>query len=70
DEMILPEENNPQGTEVTSGSEEETTETSGRKPAFDDNFKVHKGFKVFVCIMLGGVVVAMLYVLFATGKKK
>lgn len=72
DEMILPEESNPQETEVTRLSEasETTMETSGRKPAFDDDFKVHNGFKVFVCIMLGGVVVAMLYVLFATGKKK
>ncbi|MBQ8176510.1 MAG: hypothetical protein IJ035_05680 [Oscillospiraceae bacterium] len=71
DDLILPEESYSAITTVSVQNEEgaETEETTGRKPAIDDNIKVHNGFKFFVCIMLGGVVLAMLYVIFATGKK-
>lgn len=70
-DVFLPEETNHTGSDATVAAEgTEATEISERKPAFDDEFKVHNGFKIFVCIMLGGVVLGMLYVIFATGKKK
>ena len=69
-EMYLPEEISPEETNVTDISEKnEETEVSEKNPAFDDEFKVHNGFKIFVCIMLGVVVLAMVYVMFSTGKK-
>ena len=57
--------------EVTSVPEEtEAEETvTERKPEFDDNIKVPNGFKIFVCVLLGGVLIAMLYAVFASGKK-
>lgn len=70
-EMLLPEESVPQETVTAQASEEtEAGEKEERKPAFDDNINVHNGFKIFVCILLGGVVLTMLYVVFATGRKK
>ena len=71
DDMFLPEESQLTASVTAELTEEaEVAEINGKKPAFDDEFKVHKWFKVFVCIMLGGVILAMLYVLFASGKKK
>lgn len=70
DEMLLPEESGSQITDATAANENsEAEETSSPHYAFDDNFKVHKWFKVFVCSMLGVVFMVMIYVIFATGKK-
>lgn len=70
DEMLLPEESGSQIADATAANENsETEETSSPHYAFDDNFKVHKWFKVFVCSMLGVVFIVMIYVIFATGKK-
>ncbi|MBQ3162209.1 MAG: endoglucanase [Oscillospiraceae bacterium] len=49
--------------------EAEETGAAERKPAIDDDIKVPKGFKIVVCIMLGGVLIAMLYVIFAADRK-
>lgn len=69
-EIPLPDESYfPETITFVSDEETEGGETSTREPAFDDDIEVHKGFKVFVCIMLGGVLLAMFYVFFATGKK-
>ena len=71
DEIPLPNESFAGDSEVTSVPEErETEEISSRKPAPDDNINVPKGFKIFVCAILGGVLIAMIYVVFATGKRK
>ncbi len=71
DEIPLPNEEVTQETEGTAVTDEtEAEETTARKPAPDDNINVPKGFKIFVCVILGGVLIAMLYVVFATGKKK
>jgi len=57
-------------TSVPENAETEAMVTaSEREPAFDDNIKVPKGFKVVVCVLLGGVLISMLYAVFATGKK-
>ena len=71
DDIPLPEDEYNTETSVTAAqAETESSEAEEREPAFDDNFKVHKGFKIFVSVMLGGVVIAMLYVMFSNGKKK
>ncbi len=71
DEIPLPDESHPQETVASSVPDEtEAESTTMRKPAPDDNINVPKGFKIFVCVILGGVLIAMLYVFFATGKKK
>ncbi len=59
-------------TETISSVPAEETEdesVSTKEPVFDDDIEVHKGFKIFVCVMLGGVLLTMLYVIFSTGKK-
>ncbi len=74
DEILLPEESYPQEEIITSVTEKTGNETadevtSKANPAFDDDIEVHKGFKIFVSIMLGGVLLSMLYVMFSTGKR-
>ena len=56
-------------TSVPENNTEVAETTTEREPEFDDNINVPKGFKIFVCVLLGGVLIAMLYAVFATGKK-
>ncbi|MBQ8787312.1 MAG: hypothetical protein IJZ61_06735 [Oscillospiraceae bacterium] len=55
---------------ITEPDESAAEETITEKiPSPDDNIKVPKVFKIAVCVLLGGVLIAMLYVVFASGKK-
>ncbi len=64
-------------TEVTAVTEQseigsdETEEAApvGRSPSIEDGIKVPKGFKIAVCVLLGGVILAMLYVIFSSDRK-
>ncbi len=61
----------PVVTEVPEGDEsaEESESESRRAESPEDNIKVPMAVKVIVCILLGMVVLTMIYVIFATGKK-
>lgn len=70
EDIPFPDDIDISGTAVATVQNEEMPEqTTSKESSFEDNIKVSKGFKTVVCILLGGVLIAMLYVVFSSGKK-
>lgn len=70
DEILLPEESDT--SNVTAEILDESTDSEAvteKLPSVEDGIRVPEPFKIAVCILLGGVFIAMLYVVFSSGKK-
>lgn len=68
EEIPLPDD--PIITTAPEKTETEAVETiTERVVEFDEDIRVPDGFKIFVCVLLGGVLISMLYAVFASGKK-
>ncbi len=70
EDILLPEESDASDVPVDKTIESTDNEAVTEKlPSAEEGIKVPEPFKIAVCVLLGGVFIAMLYVVFSSGKK-
>ncbi len=70
EDILLPEESDASDVTVDKTIENTDNEAVTEKlPSAEEGIKVPEPFKIAVCVLLGGVFIAMLYVVFSSGKK-
>lgn len=70
EDILLPEESDASDVPVDKTIENTDNEAVTEKlPSAEEGIKVPEPFKIAVCVLLGGVFIAMLYVVFSSGKK-